>query len=159
MPTNLYGPFDRFDESDSHVIPGLMLKMHKAKQTGADSVTLWGTGKALREFLHISDLADALILLLQKHSSEDPVNIGSGMEISIDDLAGLIRGVVGFDGKIVFDPARPDGTPRKILNSSTINALGWTAKIGLRDGLEETYRWFVDTRSSRSENLERTASG
>lgn len=140
MPCNLYGPNDNFDPENSHVIPGLMRKMHAARQAGAETVELWGTGRPLREFLHVDDLADAVVLLLQRHGSGEPVNVGSSSEISIADLAGLIARIVGYRGRIAFDATRPDGTPRKVLDSQRMQALGWRPRITLEEGLDEMYR-------------------
>ncbi len=142
MPCNLYGPHDRFDEWRSHVIPALMLKMHRAKMTGADHLELWGTGNPLREFLHVDDLAQAVLRALADYDDEMPLNIGSGTEISICDLAVMMAQVTGYQGKIVFNPAFPDGTPRKILDSTRIRALGWQPHIDLMRGLHDTYSWF-----------------
>ena len=144
MPTNLYGPGDNFDLENSHVLPALIRKFHEAKEAGAASVTVWGTGAPLREFLHVDDLADACVFLMQRYSSEDIVNIGWGKDISIADLAGLVRDVVGFDGDIVFDTSKPDGTPRKLLDTGLLGRLGWSPKIGLGPGLAQTYRWFLE---------------
>lgn len=144
MPCNLYGPGDRFDEQGSHVIPAVMMKMHAAKEAGADSVSLWGTGAPLREFLYVDDLADALVFLLQRYSDVRPVNVGSGAEISIADLASKIADVVGYEGRIVFDPAYPDGTPRKIMDCKRIHDHGWSPDTELQDGLRKTYVWYQD---------------
>lgn len=143
MPTNLYGPGDRYDENISHVIPALLLKFHRAKMNREPSVTLWGTGSPLREFLYVDDLADALAHLLIHYSDEAPVNVGSGQEISIADLAVLVRDVTGYQGDIRFDPSKPDGTPRKLVDSSKINAMGWAAKTPLKTGIERTYDAFL----------------
>jgi GDP-L-fucose synthase len=144
MPTNLYGPGDNYDLEQSHVIPAMLRKMHDAKQRGADTVTLWGTGTPLREFLHVDDLAHALLFLMQHYSGEAHVNVGVGKDLTIRELAELVREVVGFEGDLVFDTSKPDGTPRKLVDTSRINALGWGAKKPLREGLEEAYAWFVD---------------
>ncbi len=143
MPTNLYGPYDRFDENASHVIPAMMLKFHKAKERGDACVMLWGTGRPLREFLYADDLAHALISVAEGYDEASPVNIGSGQEISIRDLAHLMAEVAGYSGKIVFDETMPDGTPRKLLDSKKISALGWNPKTDLKDGLIKTYEWFL----------------
>ena len=148
MPTNLYGPGDRFDEQASHVIPALMLKMHKAKEAGAPHVDIWGTGKPLREFLYIDDLADALVVLMTKYNDDSPVNISSGEEISIAGLAALIQKIVGYPGELIFNPDKPDGTPRKCLDLSKMKALGWSAPTTLEDGLRQTYMWFLENRDS-----------
>jgi GDP-L-fucose synthase len=144
MPTNLYGPGDNYDLEQSHVIPAMLRKMHDAKQRGAGTVTLWGTGTPLREFLHVDDLAHALLFLMQHYSGEAHVNVGVGKDLTIRELAELVREVVGLEGDLVFDTSKPDGTPRKLVDTSRINALGWGAKKPLREGLEEAYAWFVD---------------
>lgn len=153
MPCNLYGAHDRFDEFRSHVIPALMLKMHRAKMAGDKALVLWGTGSPLREFLHVDDLARAALTALTAYDGELPLNIGSGTEISIRDLAFILKQVVGYQGEIIFDPAFPDGTPRKILNSTRLRALGWQPHIDLVRGLQDTYAWFcqnerIDTRAA-----------
>jgi len=142
MPTNLYGPGDNFSENDSHVVPGLLHRFHKAKQERRDRVVLWGTGMPRREFLHADDFADAACFLLEHYSGEMPVNIGCGSDVSILELAEMIRDVVGFSGKLEFDTSKPDGAPRKLLDVSRLEELGWRSKIGLRSGLEQTYEWF-----------------
>lgn len=144
MPTNLYGPWDNYDPENSHVIPALIYKFHAAKQSGAEKVTLWGSGKPLREFLHVDDLADAIIFLLKNYSSAEPVNIGSGEETSIHDLAIMISEVIEYKGKIVFDAAMPDGTPRKLLDCQKLKSLGWESKIRLAKGLQKTYQSFLN---------------
>ncbi len=144
MPTNLYGPGDNFDLETSHVLPALMRKFHEAKLQGNPSVTLWGSGKPLREFLHVDDMADACVFLLQHYDEPEIVNIGVGEDLSIAALADIVREVVGFQGAIVYDASKPDGTPRKLVDTKKINGLGWRAKIGLRAGVEHTYRWFLD---------------
>jgi GDP-L-fucose synthase len=149
MPTNLYGPRDNFDVSSSHVIPGMFRKFHDAKINKAASVTLWGTGSPKREFLYVDDLADALIFLMDKFDvdPEDPnsllINVGFGEDIHIKELAEKIKNVVGYTGEIIWDTSVPDGTPRKLLDSSKITALGWKPKISLDDGLRKTYEWFI----------------
>ena len=143
MPTNIYGPGDNFDLETSHVLPALIHRFHDAKAAGAKSITLWGTGSALREFLHADDLAEASLFLLDGYSEPGPINVGFGEEISIRDLAGLVAEVVGFEGAIEWDPSKPDGTPRKILDSSRIRGLGWEPKIHLRDGVTHAYEWFL----------------
>ncbi len=142
MPCNLYGPYDRFDAARSHVIPALMLKMHAARLQGAPIVTLWGTGTPLREFLHVDDLARALLLALAVYDEEAPLNVGSGVELSIQALAHLMAEIAGYQGQILFNPAQPDGVRRKVLDSRVIKALGWQADIDLRAGLQDTYRWY-----------------
>jgi GDP-L-fucose synthase len=144
MPNNLYGPGDNFDLASSHVLPALMRKIHEATLSGSDTVELWGSGTPLREFLHVDDLADALVFLLERYSDELHVNIGTGEEISIRAAAGLIAKVIGWSGTFVFDESKPDGVMRKVIDSSKLAALGWTAKTSLEDGLALTYRWFVE---------------
>ncbi len=144
MPTNLYGPYDRFDTHGSHVMPALMLKLHDAKIKNAPVLSLMGTGQALREFLYVDDLAEALLLLLKNYSASEPINIGSGQEVSIQELVYLIAETVGYIGNIQFAGDGPDGTPRKFLDSSKINALGWKAKTPLKEGLAQTYQWFLE---------------
>jgi GDP-L-fucose synthase len=143
MPTNLYGTGDNFDLRSSHVVPALMRKVHEAKLGGADTVSVWGSGTPLREFLHVDDLADALVFLMKTYSDEGHVNVGSGEEIAIRDLARLLAEVVGYRGRFAFDTSLPDGTPRKLLDSGRLRQLGWSAKIGLRQGLASTYRWYL----------------
>ena len=142
QPTNLYGSFDNFDYASSHVLPALLRKAHDSKQSGDAVVQVWGSGQPLREFLHVDDLADAIIFLVQNYSGEEIVNVGSGQELSIADLAKLICGVTGFRGALQFDASKPDGTPRKLLDSSKLNGLGWHHKIELKQGLTQTYEWF-----------------
>ena len=144
MPTNLYGPGDNFDLTTSHVIPALMRKAHEAKTSGAAEMIVWGSGKPMREFLHVDDAADALMHLIAHYSGDSHVNVGSGIDISILELAHLIARVVGFRGRVVMDISKPDGTPRKLLNIDRLTSLGWRPKIELRDGLAETYQWFVE---------------
>lgn len=142
MPTNLYGPRDNFHPTSSHVIPGMMRRFHEAKINGSDSVTLWGQGTALREFMHVDDLARACVMLTESPSYDGSlINIGSGMEISISELAQLMKEVVGFKGEIVKDLSKPDGTPRKLLNTDKLKQLGFKPTIGLKDGLSSTYQW------------------
>ena len=139
QPCNLYGPGDTFDERNSHVIPALMMKAHAAKISGAQTMEVWGSGKPLREFLHVDDLADGLVFLLKHYAGESPVNIGSGEEITIGVLAGTIAKVVGFEGEVTFNPARPDGAARKLMDSSKMVAAGWQPQIGLERGLCAIY--------------------
>lgn len=143
MPTNLYGPNDNFDLEASHVIPALMRKVHEAKRDGRGEVAVWGTGKAKREFLHVDDLADACVFLARHYSQEEHINVGTGQDCTIRELAETICDVVGWSGELVFDSSRPDGTPRKVLDVSKLKALGWAPRIGLKDGLAETYAWYV----------------
>jgi GDP-L-fucose synthase len=144
LPTNLYGPGDNFDLESSHVLPALLRKIHEAKEAGSPSVQVWGTGKPRREFLHVDDLADACVYVMQNYSSAEIINVGWGKEISIADLAELVRDIVGYQGKIEFNPSKPDGTPRKLLDTSRLIKLGWQPSISLRDGLEATYEWFIN---------------
>lgn len=148
MPTNLYGPGDNFDLESSHVIPALMRKAHEARMAQAPSMTVWGTGAPRREFLHVDDLADASVFLMNRYSGDLPVNVGVGGDVTIAELAGLVREVVGYHGEIVFDTTKPDGTPRKMLDVGRLDALGWRARIGLREGLAETYRWYLENLDS-----------
>ena len=144
MPTNLYGPEDNFDLESSHVMPALIRKFHEAKVGNAPTVTVWGSGKPLREFLHVDDCAAACLYLMEHYDGEGIVNIGVGEDISIAALAGLVGEAVGYQGKIVYDASKPDGTPRKLVDTSRINALGWRAGISLEEGIRSTYRWFLD---------------
>ena len=144
MPTNLYGPFDNFSENDSHVIPGLIGKMHKAKEQKAEEFKIWGTGKPLREFLYVDDLSRAIEYLIFNKPEESLLNIGSGIEITIYDLAKKIKEVVEFEGQLNFDSTKPDGNPRKLLDSSTINKLGWSPEVDLDNGLRLTYKWYLN---------------
>ncbi|MEH6683722.1 MAG: GDP-L-fucose synthase [Qipengyuania sp.] len=143
MPTNLYGPGDNFDLQSSHVIPALMRKAYEAKEAGSAVMEIWGTGTPRREFLHVEDCADACIFLLQNYSGEEHVNIGSGEDLPIFDLATLITEVVGFEGEIVRDKSKPDGTPRKLMAADRLRSLGWRSSISLREGLATTYSWFL----------------
>lgn len=143
MPTNLYGPNDNFDLETSHVLPALIRKVHHAKEINAESVTVWGSGTPKREFLHVDDMASACIFMMNKANFVDMVNIGSGDEVSIRELMELICEVVGFRGKIVYDSSKPDGTPRKLLDTTRLHELGWKARIKLREGLQQTYKWFL----------------
>jgi GDP-L-fucose synthase len=143
QPTNLYGPNDNFNLESSHVLPALLRKAHDAKVSGAPTMTVWGTGTPRREFLHVDDMADACIYLLGHYSGEVPLNVGWGEDLTIGDVAGLIKETVGFEGDLVFDTTKPDGTPRKLLDTTRINGLGWRPKIGLREGLRGYYDWFL----------------
>ncbi|MFN6087480.1 MAG: GDP-L-fucose synthase family protein [Cyclobacteriaceae bacterium] len=140
MPTNLYGPNDNYDLEKSHVIPALIRKFHEAKVNNSPSVAVWGSGKPLREFMHVDDLAEACLFLIKKYDSSVFINIGSGVELSIKELAQLIRTVVGFSGQITWDTTKPDGTPRKLMDTSKMGSLGWNFKINLKDGLESVYK-------------------
>ncbi len=144
MPTNLYGPGDNFDLTTSHVLPAMIRKFHEAKVAGAPSVTLWGTGSPRREFLHVDDLADAAVFLMERYDGEDILNVGVGEDVTIAELAEIVRDVVGYEGEIEWDTSKPDGTPRKLLDVSRLHALGWRARIGLREGIEQTYRWYCE---------------
>ena len=142
MPTNLYGPGDNFDLMSSHVVPALIAKMHAAKMHAADEVEIWGTGRPRREFLHVDDLADACVHLLQVYSDELHINVGCGEDLTIAELAEAVRTVVGFQGRLRYNSERPDGTPQKLLDTSRLTALGWRPKIGLEDGLADAYHWY-----------------
>jgi GDP-L-fucose synthase len=144
MPTNLYGPNDNYDLRNSHVLPALIRKVHEAKQSGARSIPVWGSGNPRREFLHTDDLADACLFLLNHHDQPDLVNVGCGEDVTIRELAETVCDVLGFDGSLEFDPSKPDGTPRKLLDISKIKSLGWSPKIPLRDGIADAYRWFLE---------------
>ncbi len=144
MPTNLYGPGDNFDPELSHVLPALIRRFHEARESGAEEVALWGTGTPRREFLHVDDLGPAIVHLLDVYDDPQTINVGVGTDVTIRELAETVADVVGYPGEIVQDTSRPDGTPRKLLDTSRITALGWTPKIGLREGIESTYRWFVE---------------
>ena len=144
MPTNLYGPGDNFDLQNSHVLPALIRRFHEAKLRGDGSLTVWGTGTPRREFLHVDDLADAVIYLLKTYDDEAIVNIGWGQDVTIRELAEIVASVAGFRGRLEFDSSKPDGTPRKLLDTSRLTALGWTPKIKLKAGIEDTYAWFKD---------------
>jgi GDP-L-fucose synthase len=144
QPTNLYGPGDTYDLQASHVIPALLAKTHKAKVANAAEVEIWGTGKPKREFLHVDDLADALVFLMERYSDESHVNIGWGEDVSIAELATLIADIVGFKGRLRYATDKPDGTPRKLLDVSKLDGIGWRPKIGLHEGLADAYRWFVE---------------
>lgn len=142
MPTNLYGPGDNFDLESSHVLPALIRRFHEAKTSGASEVVLWGTGRPLREFLHVDDLASAACFALEHYEDAAPINVGTGQDLSIGDLAALIAKITGYEGVIQFDPSKPGGTPRKLLDVSRLNALGWRARIGLEEGIASTYAWY-----------------
>ncbi len=143
MPTNLYGPGDNWDPATSHVVPALIRKAHAAKLAQADTFSIWGSGTPRREFLHVDDLADACVVLLQDYSDVRPINVGSGEDIAIGDLAKLVAEVVGYEGEIATDPSKPDGTPRKLMDNSRIAAMGWTPSISLRQGLEQAYAAYL----------------
>jgi GDP-L-fucose synthase len=143
MPTNLYGPGDNFDLNSSHVLPALLRKFHDAKEATAPSVTVWGTGTPRREFLHVDDMADACLFLMRNYDSPEIINVGTGEDVSISELAGIVSDVVGYQGSTAFDATKPDGTPRKLLDVRRINSLGWKASIDLRDGIRNTYEWYT----------------
>ncbi|MFF9079052.1 GDP-L-fucose synthase family protein [Streptomyces rubiginosohelvolus] len=143
MPTNLYGPGDNFDLETSHVLPALIRRFHEARRDGAPEVTLWGSGSPRREFLHVDDLAAACVSLLEAYDGDEPVNIGCGDDLTIRELAETVRDVTGYEGRIAWDTSKPDGTPRKLLDVTRLNALGFTPKISLRDGIARTYAWWL----------------
>ena len=142
MPTNLYGPNDNFSDKDSHVIPGLMSRLHKIKTNQTKNFEVWGTGKPLREFLFVDDLADAILYIIQNNIKEDLINIGSNEEVTIKQLVEKLVDTIGYEGEIIFNSDYPDGNPRKLLDSSKINSLGWKPKVGLDEGLKKTYEWY-----------------
>jgi GDP-L-fucose synthase len=144
QPTNLYGPEDNFDLETSHVLPALIHRFHLAREEAWESVTLWGTGKAYREFLHVDDLAEALLFLMETYDSPELINVGCGHDVTIRELAEVIRGIVGFSGQVEWDTAKPDGSPRKLLDVSKLTKLGWRAKTLLPDGIRSTYQWWVE---------------
>lgn len=144
MPTNLYGPGDNFDLQSSHVLPALIRKAHEAKMRGEGELVVWGTGSPRREFLHADDCADALVFLLKTYSDEAHVNVGSGQDLTILELTEMVRAIVGFEGRIVHDLGKADGTPRKLMSAERLRAMGWAPRIGLREGIAQTYRWFLD---------------
>ena len=143
MPTNLYGPNDHFSDNDSHVIPGLIHRMHKAKVNNEKSFAIWGSGKPLREFLYVDDLSFAIKKIIETNPKQNLINIGSGSEISIKDLASLLKEITSYKGELIFDTNKPDGNPRKLLDSEIINSLDWSPKYSLRQGLELTYEWYL----------------
>jgi GDP-L-fucose synthase len=144
MPTNLYGINDNFDLANSHVLPALIRKFHEAKLSNAPAVEIWGTGTALREFLFVDDLADALLFLMQHYDQQDFINVGTGEEVSIRELALTIQAIVGYSGELQFDSTKPDGTPRKLLDTTRLQQLGWQPKTSLKEGIERTYQWFQE---------------
>jgi len=143
MPTNLYGPGDNFDLYSSHVVPALLRKAHEAKRAGAARLEIWGSGRPRREFLHVQDCADALVLMMRRYSEDEHINLGSGTDITIAELAATVADVVEFRGELVYDTSKPDGTPRKLMAADKLRALGWAPRIGLRDGLAEAYAWYL----------------
>lgn len=144
QPINLYGPGDNFDLESSHVVPALIRKAHEAKAEGRDSMEVWGSGNPMREFLYVDDVADALVFLMERYSGDVQMNVGWGKDMSIRELAETIVRIVGFEGELVFDASKPDGTPRKLLDSTRLSGLGWKAATGLEEGLEKTYAWFLE---------------
>ena len=148
MPSNLFGPNDNYNLKDSHVVPAMLRKTHEAKCSGADFVEIWGSGNPLREFLYVDDLADACLFIMENCDSAELLNIGTGLDLSIRELALMIKDIVGFTGEIRFNPEMPDGTPRKLLDVSRLNALGWKPSKSLREGLAEAYRWYVQNEST-----------
>lgn len=146
MPTNLYGPYDNFDPTSSHVLPALIRKLHEGKVSKSSEVTIWGTGKPKREFLHVDDLADALVFLMQNYDNGEIINIGCGEDLSVLDLAKLIAKIVGFTGSIITDATEPDGTPRKLVDVTKLFSLGWRPGITLEDGISRTYKWFLENK-------------
>jgi GDP-L-fucose synthase len=144
MPTNLYGPHDNFHPDNSHVLPALIRRFHEAKVKGSEEVVVWGTGSPFREFLHVDDLAEAAVFLIQNYSGHEHVNMGSGSEVTIKELAEMVKEVVGFPGQLTWDSSKPDGTPRKLIDSTKLANLGWRPRIPLKEGLVETYKWYCD---------------
>jgi GDP-L-fucose synthase len=148
MPTNLYGPNDNFDLKTSHVLPALIRRFHEAKEGGAGEVVLWGTGTPRREFLYVDDLASASLFLLENYDSAETINVGVGEDVTIREVAEIVADVVGYEGELVQDASKPDGTPCKLLDVSRVNDLGWTARVPLRDGIAKTYQWFLEHRAA-----------
>jgi len=147
MPTNLYGPGDNFSAQDSHVLPALLRRFHEAKEAGAAEVVLWGSGRPRREFLYVDDLADACLFLMQRYQDESPINVGWGVDLTIAELAATVARIVGFSGVVRYDASKPDGTPRKLLDTTRLSALGWTPRTELAAGIRATYEWFLNNRS------------
>jgi GDP-L-fucose synthase len=156
MPTNLYGPGDNYDLASSHVLPALIRKAHEAKVRGAREFVVWGTGTPRREFLHVDDCADALVTVLQRYSEAEPINIGSGKDLTIADLARLVAQAVGFSGEVVMDPSKPDGTPRKLMSGDKLNAIGWRPRIDLRHGIADAYRAFLAESAGDADSARRS---
>jgi GDP-L-fucose synthase len=148
MPTNLYGPGDNFDLENSHVLPALLRKVHEAKTEGRREVVIWGTGAPRREFLHVDDLAGAAVFLMERYDEPGIINVGTGQDMTIADLAQLIARIVGYSGRLVFDSSKPDGTPRKLLDITRLSNLGWRASVSLEDGIRSTYTWFLENIAS-----------
>jgi GDP-L-fucose synthase len=157
MPTNLYGPGDNFDLESSHVIPALIRRFHEAAVQARPTVTVWGSGAPRREFLHVDDLADACLFLMRHYDQDSHVNVGSGQDLRIRELAELVAEVVGYRGQIVFDASKPDGAPRKLLDVRRLAAAGWTARIPLREGIAQTYAWFLEHRDADLRGVRRPA--
>jgi GDP-L-fucose synthase len=157
MPTNLYGPNDNFDPASSHVVPALIRRFHEAAQNGAAEIVIWGTGTVRRELMHVDDLADACVFLMERYDAGEIVNVGTGEDVTIRKLAEMVADITGFRGCILQDTSKPDGTPRKLLDVSRLRALGWHARISLRDGLKQTYQWFT-THLAKAEARQGTAS-
>jgi len=153
MPTNLYGPGDNFDLKNSHVLPALIRKFYDAVQSGASEVVVWGTGSPRREFLHVDDMADAAVFLAENYDEEELINVGYGDDVTIKALAEMVGEVVGFQGQIVFDTSKPDGTPRKLMDSTKLRNIGWTPKISLREGLESTFQWYLDQLKNQDSSI------
>jgi GDP-L-fucose synthase len=153
MPTNLYGPGDNFHPENSHVLPGLMRRFHEAKEAGAPKVAVWGSGRPRREFMHVDDCARALVFLLETYSDAQHVNVGTGEDISIGEIAKLVARVVGYEGAITFDASKPDGTPRKLMDVSRLRHMGFAPQISLAEGLESTYAWFRDSLAADTSRL------
>jgi GDP-L-fucose synthase len=151
MPCNLYGPNDNFDLSTSHVLPALIRKFHEAKQAGKGEAIVWGSGTPRREFLHVDDLADAIVFLLHQYDGAQPINCGAGVDLSIRELAEKVARIIGFEGRLLFDSSKPDGTPRKLMDSGRMTALGWKPAIGLDEGIADTYRWFLERMETLTE--------
>jgi len=151
MPTNLYGPGDNFDQETSHVLPALIRKFHEAKAAGTPHVEVWGSGRPRREFMHVDDLAAAAVFLMREYDEEEIINVGTGTDLTIAELCDLVQEVTGYRGEVTYDTSKPDGTPRKLLDVSRLLGLGWRPSIGLREGIEQTYRWYKDTRRKWSE--------
>jgi GDP-L-fucose synthase len=149
MPTNLYGPGDNFDLQNSHVLPALIRRFHEAKIRGEENVTVWGTGTPRREFLHVDDLADAVIFMLRNYNAEEMINVGWGQDLTIRELAEMVMSAIGYSGGLEFDSSKPDGTPRKLLDVTRLNDLGWRPRISLKSGIESTYLWFKENASER----------
>ena len=151
MPTNLYGPGDNYDPQSSHVAAALLVKVHRAQRTGAAELEIWGTGAPRREFLHVDDLADAVVFLMKRYSDEPHINVGTGSDITIRDLADLLAAIAGWQGRFVYDRSRPDGMPRKVMDVSRLTRLGWTAKVPVEAGFREAYEWYVDNVAEQSD--------